>query len=134
MIESRTAPYAALILRLSLGTMFLAHALLKILVFTPAGTVGYFQSLGLPGFFAYLIMGAELVAATALILGIFARWVALAMIPELIGTIVLVHGTNGWLFSNEGGGWEYPLFLIMVSLALGLLGDGAYAMVKSTKR
>lgn len=131
MIEQRTAPYAALILRLSLGCMFLSHSLLKILVFTPAGTVSYFQSLGLPGFVAYLIMGAELLAGTALILGVFARWVALAMIPELIGTIVLVHASKGWLFSNEGGGWEYPLFLIMVSLALGLLGDGAYAMVKS---
>lgn len=133
MIEQRTAPYAALILRLSLGSMFLSHALLKMLVFTPAGTVGYFQSLGLPGIVAYLIMGAELLAGTALVLGVFARWVALAMIPELIGTIVLVHGSKGWLFSNEGGGWEYPLFLIMTSLALGLLGDGAYAMVKSRK-
>lgn len=134
MIDQRTAPFAALILRLSLGCMFLAHTLLKILVFSPAGTVAYFESLELPGFFAYLIMGAELVAGTALILGIFARWIALAMIPELIGTIVLVHGANGWLFSNEGGGWEYPLFLIMASLALGLLGDGAYAMVTPEKR
>lgn len=63
-----------------------------------------------------------------LILGVGARWVALALITELIGTIVLVHGANGWLFSNEGGGWEYPLFLIMASLALGLLGDGAFAL------
>lgn len=133
MIDPKTAPYAALILRLSLGAMFLAHALLKILVFTPAGTVGYFQSLGLPGFFAYLIITIELIAAATLILGIFTRWVALAMIPELIGTIVLVHGANGWLFSNEGGGWEYPLFLIMASLALYLLGDGAYALAKSGK-
>jgi len=113
--------------------MFVSHALLKILVFTPSGTVGYFQSLGLPGFFAYLIMTAELAAGISLILGIFARWIALAMIPELIGTIVLVHGDKGWLFSNAGGGWEYPLFLIMVSLAIGLMGDGAYAMVKSKK-
>lgn len=133
MIDQKTAPYAALIIRLSLGAMFLAHALLKVLVFTPAGTVGYFQSLGLPGFFAYVIILIELVAAAALILGVFARWVALAMIPELIGTIVLVHGANGWLFSNEGGGWEYPLFLIMASLALGMMGDGAYALVKSSK-
>lgn len=133
MIDNKTAPFAALIIRISLGTMFLAHALLKIMVFTPAGAVGYFESLGVPGFFAYIIMGMEIVAAAALILGVFARWVALAMIPELIGTIVLVHGANGWLFSNEGGGWEYPLFLIMASLALALLGDGAFALVKSSK-
>lgn len=128
MIDQRTAPYAALVLRLSLGSMYLAHAFLKILVFTLAGTVGFFESLGLPGFFAYLIILIELVGGTLLILGVVARWVALALIPELIGTIVLVHGANGWLFSNEGGGWEYPLFLIMASLALGLLGDGAFAL------
>ena len=114
MIDNKTAPYGALAIRVSLGTMFLSHALLKILVFTPAGTVGYFKSLGLPGFIAYIVIAAELLAGTA-----------------LIGTIVLVHGANGWLFSNKGGGWEYPLFLIMASLALGLLGDGAYALVKS---
>jgi putative oxidoreductase len=131
MIDPKTAPYGVLAIRVSLGTMFLSHALLKLLVFTPAGTVGYFESLGLPGFVAYIVITAELLAGTALILGVFARWVALAMIPELIGTIVLVHGANGWLFSNQGGGWEYPLFLIMASLALGLLGDGAYALVKS---
>ena len=34
------------LLRISLGTMFIAHGLLKVLVFTPAGTVGFFQSVG----------------------------------------------------------------------------------------
>ncbi len=60
MIDPRTAPYAALVLRLALGTMFIAHGLLKLLVFTPAGTVGYFESLGLPGPLAYLTMVAEI--------------------------------------------------------------------------
>jgi hypothetical protein len=29
---------------------------------------------------------------------------------EMLGTVVLVHGANGWLFTNKGGGWEYPAF------------------------
>jgi len=119
--------YAALILRVSLGVMFIAHSLLKILVFTPAGAAGFFQSLGLPAFLAYLTMAAELIGGAMLIAGIATRWVSLALLPILIGALVLVHWSNGWLFGNEGGGWEYPAFLIMASLALACLGDGAYS-------
>lgn len=112
-----------LILRLSLGLMYLSHGLLKLLVFTPAGTAGYFASLGLPGFVGYLSILAEVGGGLLLLSGFFARWVALALIPLLLGTIVLVHGAHGWMFSNEGGGWEYPAFLITSSLALFFLGD-----------
>src|SRR5437899_11167423 len=54
MINQNTAPYGALLLRVSLGVLFLIHASLKIFVFTPAGTAQFFESLGLPGFLAYL--------------------------------------------------------------------------------
>ena len=128
MIDTKTGPYGALVLRLSLGIMFLAHALLKIFVFTPEGSVGFFQSVGLPGFLAYLAIFAEIIAGVALILGIATRSISLAMIPLLLGTIIFVHGGNGWLFANEGGGWEYPAFLIAASLAQALIGGGAYSL------
>ena len=128
MIDTRTAPYAALLLRTSLGVMFIAHALLKILVFTPAGTVGFFASLGVPGWFAYPAMGVELLGGMLLVAGIQTRFVSLALVPVLIGSIVLVHGGNGWLFTNANGGWEYPLFLTMAALVQALLGDGAYSL------
>jgi putative oxidoreductase len=128
MIDTRTAPYAALLLRTSLGVMFIAHALLKILVFTPTGTVGFFASLGVPGWFAYPTMGAELIGGVLLLAGIQTRIVSLALVPVLIGSIVLVHGGNGWLFSNANGGWEYPLFLTMAALTQAMLGDGAYSL------
>ena len=134
MIDPRTAPYAALVLRLALGLMFIAHGLLKLLVFTPAGTVGYFESLGLPGLFAYATLVAELGGGLALLLGIASRWVALALIPLLAGTVVLVHGANGWLFANPGGGWEYPMFLIAAAATQALLGDGAYALRWPSRR
>ena len=127
MMHSNNTEYAALILRLALGTMFIAHALLKVLVFTPAGTVGFFASLGVPGWFAYPVMFAELAGGAMLIAGIQTRIVSLALIPVLLGSIVLVHGGNGWLYTNENGGWEYSAFLIAASLALALLGDGAYS-------
>ncbi|WP_455197958.1 DoxX family protein [Kaarinaea lacus] len=128
MTQQDSTAYAALVLRISLGLMFIAHALLKILVFTPAGTVGFFASLGVPGWFAYPVMGAELVGGLLLIAGFKTRAVALLLVPVLIGSIVLVHGANGWLYTNENGGWEYSAFLIMASFAQALLGDGALSV------
>ena len=129
MIDQRTAPYAALLLRLSLGTMFLAHGLLKLMVFTPAGTAGFFNSLGLPSWLAYATIVAEILGGLLLIAGIRTRLVALALLPILIGA-VWVHSGNGWLFSNENGGWEFPLFLALAAVAQTLLGDGAYSLGK----
>jgi putative oxidoreductase len=130
MTTTHQADYAALLLRIALGTMFIAHALLKLLVFTPAGTVGFFASLGVPGWFAYPVMGAELIGGVMLVLGWQTRLVSLALVPVLLGTIVLVHGANGWLYTNANGGWEYSAFLIMASFALSLLGDGAYSVTE----
>ena len=108
--------------------LFLAHGLLKVLVFTPAGTVGFFESLGLPGALAYATIGAELAGGVALVLGVWTRWVSLALAPILMGAIVFAHGANGWLYSNEGGGWEFPAFWAVALIVQALLGDGALAM------
>lgn len=120
--------YAGTVLRIALGAMYLAHGLLKLLVFTPEGTAGFFESIGLPAFLGPISMGAEIVGGIALVLGVYARWVAAVLIPVLVGSVVFVHGVNGWGFSNEGGGWEYPVFLIFASVAQFFLGNGAYAL------
>lgn len=134
MIKTSTAPYAALLLRVSLGIMFLAHVGLKIFVFTIPGFVGYFGSLGLPAVLAYVVIALELLGGLALILGIYAPLVALPLAVEMIGTIVLVHGAKGWMFTNKGGGWEYPAFWAVALIALYLLGDGAMAMMPAGGR
>lgn len=126
-IEQRNS-YAATILRIALGIMFLAHAYLKIAVFTPAGSVGFFESIGLPGFLAYATIGAEVLGGILLIAGYYTRYVAALLLPLLIGSILFVHSGNGWLFSNEGGGWEYPLFLTVAAVVSSLLGNGAFAL------
>ena len=133
MIDTRTAPYAALILRVTLGALFLAHAGLKIFVFTPAGTAQFFGSLGLPGFLAYLVILAEVVGGLALIAGFYARFAALALIPILLGAIFTVHGPAGFFFSNPNGGWEFLAFWIVALVAQALLGEGAYALTGSSK-
>jgi putative oxidoreductase len=128
MIDNRTAPYAALVLRITLGVLFLAHAGLKVFVFTPAGAAGFFGSLGLPPALAYLTIAAETAGGIALILGFFTRWVSLALIPILLGAIVFVHGPAGFFFNNPNGGWEYLAFWIAALVTQALLGDGALAL------
>jgi len=128
MIDSRTAPYAALLLRASLAVLFFAHAGLKLFVFTPAGTAKFFGSLGMPPELAYVVMTAEVLAAVALLLGVWTRVVALLATPILLGAILTVHGAAGFFFSNPHGGWEFPAFWTVALVVQALLGDGAYAL------
>ena len=128
MIDNRTAPYAALVLRVSLGAMYIAHSLvLKHFMYTLPGTAQFFESIGLPAALAYLTFWGELLGGLALVAGIGTRIVALGLVPILLGA-TWVHAGNGWVFSAANGGWEYPVFLIAASVAAALLGDGRYAL------
>ena len=127
MIDTRTAPYAALLLRVALGAMFIAHALLKYYVFTLPGTAQFFQSLGLPGALAYLTFWAELAGGALILAGVYARWAAAALVPILLGA-TWAHAGNGWLFTVANGGWEYPAFLTAAAAVQALLGDGRFAL------
>jgi putative oxidoreductase len=118
---------AATLLRLSLGVMFVAHSVvLKLFTFGLAGAAGYFVSLGLPASLAYVVFAAEAVGGLLLLLNLATGWVSLALIPVLGGAL-WVHAGNGWVFSAAGGGWEYPLFLIVVSAVVALQAFGARA-------
>ncbi|GAA4131145.1 DoxX family protein [Aminobacter aganoensis] len=131
MNNTNNANLAALLLRVSMGILFLAHAGLKIFIFTPAGTAGFFESLGFPGPLAYLVIAAELFGGLALIAGVWTRWVSIALIPVLLGSIYAPHGAAGFFFSNPNGGWEFPAFWAVALAALALLGNGAYALQKA---
>ncbi|MGO1395131.1 MAG: DoxX family protein [Halomonas sp.] len=120
-------PYTITLLRVSLGVMALAHGLLKVFVFTLPGTVGYFESLGLPGFLAYLTIAAEVGGGIALLLGVYTRWVSLALVPVLLGA-AWVHLGNGWMFSNAGGGWEFPVFWAIALIVQAGLGSGRWVL------
>ncbi|MCJ8321853.1 MAG: DoxX family protein [Colwellia sp.] len=116
------------ILRISLATVLLAHSLyLKLVVFTLAGTAQFFASIGLPEVLAYLVFLNEVVVGVALLLGFKTRFFSALVIPVLLGA-TWVHSTNGWLFTNTGGGWEYPLLLTVMAIVQIGLGDGKYAI------
>ncbi len=122
------AQNAALVLRVSLGAMYIAHSLvLKHFTYTLPGTAQFFESVGLPGALAYVTFWAEFLGGIFLVAGIGTRWVSLGLIPILLGA-TWVHAGNGWVFSNPNGGWEYPAFLVVASLVQALLGDGKYSL------
>jgi putative oxidoreductase len=126
--EKATALYAALLLRVSLGVMFLAHGLLlKIMTFGLAGTMGFFGSLGYPPVFGAIVAIAETLAGIALILGVWVRPVSLLALPILVGAVVQ-HLPAGWMFSAQGGGWEFPAFWTVALLVQAGLGAGAHAL------
>ena len=124
--------WGLLLLRLALGAMWLAHALLKPLVFTFAGTAQFFESVGIPGALVAPVFAAELAIGIALLLGVYARQAALLSLPILLA-VIWVHVPNGWVHVAKGGGWEYPAFLLVSSLVLWLAGDGAWALRRSVR-
>lgn len=131
MNDTRTTDLAALLLRLALGTLFIAHALLKYFVFTLPGTAQFFASIGLPGMLGYVVFALELVGGVLLLAGYKTRVVALALVPVLLGA-TWAHAGNGWLFTSPNGGWEYPAFWTVALVVQALLGDGAYALRPSS--
>lgn len=128
MRDDRLSPYGALVLRVALGAMFIAHSLyLKLVVFTLPGTVKFYESLGLPGWGAHATIAVEAIGGVMLIAGYRTRYAALAVLPVLLGA-TWVHAGNGWVFTSAGGGWEYPVFLSVAAVVQALLGDGAFAL------
>lgn len=127
MTQQTNARYGALVIRLALGGVLLSHGLLKLLVFTIPGTVGFFESLGLPAAAAYLTIFGEIFGGAAIILGLYTRLAALLSLPILLGAL-WTHAGYGWVFSNQGGGWEFPLILVVMTVAVALNGNGSYAL------
>lgn len=125
------AELGATLLRVALGSMWIAHALLKLLVFTLPGTAQFFASVGYPGALAHPVFALELVGGVALVAGVYARQVALLLLPVMLAA-AKVHLANGWVFTAPGGGWEYPVFLAVASVVQWLVGDGAFAWRRGT--
>ncbi|MGK0271914.1 MAG: putative oxidoreductase [Cocleimonas sp.] len=126
-INTSSTNYGAFLTRITLGSILLAHGALKVFVFTIPGTVGFFESLGLPAIVAYLTIFGEIAGGTALILGIYPRLVALLSLPILAGA-AWAHLGNGWVFSNQGGGWEFPVVLIVLAVIVVIQGAGSFAI------
>ena len=124
---SNKADLAATNLRVALGVLYLAHSLQKIFVFTLPGAAQFFVSIGFPGWLAYVTTFVELFGGIALLLGVQVRWVALVLLPFMLGALS-VHLPNGWGFASPHGGWEYPAFWAVTLVVQSLLGNGLFAV------
>lgn len=124
---SRTASLGPLLLRVALGTVFLAHAYAKAAIYTFAGTEQYFAAQGFPAWTVYPVFAAELLGGLALVAGVRVRWTAALLVPTMLGALK-THLPNGWSFTAPGGGWEYPALLLVALAVQWTLGAGAYAL------
>lgn len=127
MTQDNLNSLGAALLRVSMGGLLLAHGLIKLIVFTPAGTAAFFESIGFPGPLAYAVIAAEVLGGLALVAGFKTRIVALGLVPLMIGA-TLPHAANGFLFSSANGGWEFPVFWTVALIVQALLGGGSLAI------
>src|SRR5258708_1681041 len=125
MIDALRAPYGALLLRVSMGVLFILHGLyLKAMVFGMAGAGKYFASLGLPDWFAWVVVAYETLGGLALIFAVYARWVAVFLGVHRLFAAHLGHGGNRWALAAQGGGSQDPLFWAIACFVLALVGGG----------
>jgi len=117
----------AMILRLGLGVMWISHALLKWFVFSIPGFAGWLEGQGIPAFMAWPVFLLELMGGVMILIGFYGRYVSAALVPIML-VAAWTHVSNGWLHSSEGGGWEYPIFLVLASIVHFLVGDGRLAI------
>lgn len=119
--------YGAFILRISLGVMWVAHAGLKWFTFTIPGFANWLESIGFSALFAWPVFLLELIGGLMILCGAYGRLASAVLVP-VIAMALYTHIGNGWVHVSEGGGWEYPLFLMVASLAYILNGNGKFAV------
>lgn len=129
-VDENYSAFGALVLRLALGAMWIAHALLKWFVFTLGGFASWLENEGLPAFMAWPVFSLELIGGIMIVLGLYGRYVSAFLLPVML-VAAWTHSANGWAHTSTGGGWEYPVFLIFASVAYTLIGDGRYALRSS---
>jgi putative oxidoreductase len=126
MIDPRTAPYAALVLRLTLGLLFIVHLYWKFVIYGFDPWLNRLHEAGYSTLIVIYVVCAEIAGAVLLIPGIFTRWVSLFALPLMIGASQFWLARTGFFFTAAGA--EFPLLWGFALIVQALLGDGAYAL------
>lgn len=125
-------PYGALVLRVVLGVVYIAHAYLALVVMGPAKAVEYQRAMHipLPEIGVWYLIVAHGLGGILLILGLLVRWAALANIPIMAGALWFVHLRQGFFILGDKSGYEFVLVLLGATVAQALLGAGAFTLKK----
>jgi putative oxidoreductase len=118
---------AATLLRVVLGVTFLIHGAAKFQGGI-ANTAGFFESLGLPGFTAYIVALIELVGGLAMVLGVGTRIISILFAIVLAVAIVKVKLAGGFLGNGQMAGYELDLALLAVSIFLAITNKSLFAL------
>jgi putative oxidoreductase len=131
MIDQRLAPWATLLLRVSLGLLFIAHLYWKFVILDGGLDKWWtqFAANGYPAITPWYCLSAEFAGALLLIPGIWTRWVALYALPLIFGAAQFWAVRKGFYFTI--GGAEMSLTWGLMLVLQVLLGDGPYAAVPS---
>lgn len=119
---NKRTEWGTLILRLVLGSLFLAHGWDKWQNGLDS-TAGFFESVGIPGFFAAIVIGVEILGGLLMIVGLATRVVATLFAVIMVVAIATVKWHAGFL-----GGFELDIVLLAISVHLFLAGSGPYAL------
>lgn len=115
-----------LLIRLGLASVFLFHGVTKLMNLSM--TVGFFGSLGLSPFVAYLVAGIEALGGLALLLGLYTRWIGVALAVIMAGAIATVKASKGF------AGFEFELLLLLSLVGVALTGPGSYSLPGMMKK
>lgn len=122
----KNAGLGLFLIRLGLSSVFIAHGLAKLQGIE--GTIGFFATLGLSAFFAYLVTGVEVLAGIALLVGVFSQIAAGLLVAVMVFALYLVKFQQGFI-----GGYEFDLVLLLTSLGLIFTGAGDYSLEEKWK-
>lgn len=124
---------ATLLIRVALGVVIFAHGAQKVFGwwggYGLAGTMGYFQSIGIPALFGALAIGADFLGALGVITGLLSRVAALGILCNMVVATALVHWPNGffmnWTGQQKGEGFELHILAAAMALYVIIKGGGA---------
>lgn len=102
------------IMRVLLGIIFTAHGVAK-LQMGIGNVAGWFGSIGIPEFAAYIVTFLELIGGIALIVGFATRYVSISLIVILLGAIITVKLPAGLLGNGQMAGYELDLALLALA-------------------